>query len=102
LNDSGATENEIAWASRWNNWPSDWYDDVADVGAVAPAGSVPELCAASSPLIVTGEICEPALNPVDGTGLAETGAGLATSNGLAEPWSKPVDDAEDDSDDVSD
>ena len=85
MNDSGATENEIAWASRWNNWPSDWYDDVADVGALAPAGSVPELCAASNSLIVAGEICEPALKPVAETELGEAGAGLATSNGFAEP-----------------
>jgi hypothetical protein len=50
------------------------------------------LCAASSSLIVAGEICEAAPNPVAGIGFVEAGAGLPTSNGLSEPWSRPVDD----------
>ena len=52
------------------------------------------LCAASSALMVAGEICEPALNPVAGAELAEAEAGLAISNGLA--VAKLVDCADDD------
>jgi hypothetical protein len=45
--------------------------------------------------MVAGAIRDPALNPVAWIGLVEAGPGPATSNGLAEPWSGPVDDDSD-------
>ena len=62
------------------------------------------LCAASSALIVSGDICEqPPLDPVLVLvlWLVEVEALLEKSNGLLLPWPKPVDCVDDDFDDSS-
>ncbi len=102
LREVGAACAECVFKFRFGNLAIaiavDLREQVLQAAAWMPVWRSDWLCAASSSLIVAGEICAPAPNPVAGTGLAEAGAGLATSNGFAEPWSKPVDDAEDVSD----
>jgi len=59
------------------------------------------LCAASSALIVVGEICEDALDVVAGVGLADAATVLETSNGFDDD-AELVDDEEDvEADEVS-
>src|SRR5216683_1739510 len=48
------------------------------------------LCAASSALIVDGDICETPVDPDAGAGLAEVEVLLEASNGFVELWVKPV------------
>jgi hypothetical protein len=62
------------------------------------------LCAASSALIVSGDICEkPLLDPVLALvlWLVEVEALLEKSNGLLAPWLKPVDCVDEDFDESS-
>jgi hypothetical protein len=62
------------------------------------------LCAASSALMVSGEICEkPLLDPVLALvlWLVEVAALLEKSNGLLAPWLKPVDCVDEDFDESS-
>ena len=60
------------------------------------------LCAASSALIVSGDICEkPLLDPVLVLWLVEVAALLEKSNGLLAPWLKPVDCVDEDFDESS-
>ena len=60
------------------------------------------LCAASSALIVSGDICVNPFPPVAGLGFAEAAELLDTSNGLIEFWLKPVVCGDDDFEEVSD
>jgi hypothetical protein len=59
------------------------------------------LCAASSALMVAGDICAPPPGLAAGLALAAAEASLAIWNGSVEPWLKPVDGAEEDFDEVS-
>jgi hypothetical protein len=76
-----------------------------DVELVDEADEVAEaddwLCAASSALIVSGDICEKPVLPVLVLvlWLVEVAALLEISNGLLAPWPKPVDCVDEDFDD---
>jgi hypothetical protein len=51
--------------------------------------------------MVAGDICEPPLNPEAGAELPEGELSPARPNGSAEPFPKPVDAGEDDTEEVS-
>src|ERR1019366_4155903 len=70
---------------------------------VGGAGGVGDwLWAASSALMVAGDICENPVDPAVAAELPEAGAPLARPNRSAEAWLKPVDCVGDEADEVND
>jgi hypothetical protein len=69
-------------------------DGLVDVDVVVAADDW--LCAASSALIVDGDICETPAEPEAAAGLAEVAVLLELSNGFVELWVKPVTGGDDD------
>ena len=74
----------------------DGLDDVDDVAVDVVVAVDDWLCAASSALIVDGDICEKPVVPETGAALAEVEVLLEASNGFVELWVKPVAGRDDD------